>query len=187
MSYLTLGQCPHTAKCVRVQLCQGGGAAWKTGCFREAPRWVQAVMANNFKTLVGAFAVLGLMGLPLHLFAARCAWHQLGATLSMPYDVRAITAYDSGVTREDLTVRIVVCSHCTVSLGVAWVQVAAGLPVGDAHAPRSSHRWQAAVRWRRAVGPAAARPGTAARRRQVVTTVFYGSSASCCVSMLTRN
>ncbi len=71
----------HTPfRSVKVCYLQGGGAAWKTGCFREAPRWVQAVMANNFKTLAGTFTVLGLMGLPLHLFATRCARHWCGAT-----------------------------------------------------------------------------------------------------------
>ena len=83
----------------RMQLLQGGGAAWKSGCFREAPRWVQAVMANNFKTLAGAFTVLGLMGLPLHLFATRCAWHWSGSMSSMCAGHHALTAY--GAVTED--------------------------------------------------------------------------------------
>jgi hypothetical protein len=37
-------------------------------------------MADNFKTLAGALTVLGLMGLPLHLFAHRRADdHRLGS------------------------------------------------------------------------------------------------------------
>ncbi|DBA85054.1 hypothetical protein WJX79_010359 [Trebouxia sp. C0005] len=50
---------------------RGGGAAWKTGCFSQAPRWVQSIMADGFKTPSGALAVVGLMGLPLWLWACR--------------------------------------------------------------------------------------------------------------------
>ena len=50
---------------------QGGGAAWRTGCFRDAPAWVQAVMADGFKTAPGAAAVAGLFGAPLWLWARR--------------------------------------------------------------------------------------------------------------------
>ena len=28
----------------------GGGAAWKMGCFVNAPPWVAAVLANGFRT-----------------------------------------------------------------------------------------------------------------------------------------
>lgn len=50
---------------------KGGGAAWKTGCFRQAPRWVQHTMANGFKSPLGILAIVGLMGLPLWLWACR--------------------------------------------------------------------------------------------------------------------
>lgn len=58
-------------------LLQGGGMAWKTGCFRGAPWWVRAVMAANFRSLPGAWAVAGLMGVPLWLWSRRwgcCQW-----------------------------------------------------------------------------------------------------------------
>ena len=50
---------------------QGGGAAWKEGCFSDAPRWAAAVMANGFKTPPGALAISGLMGLPLWFWARK--------------------------------------------------------------------------------------------------------------------
>ncbi|GAB4814606.1 hypothetical protein N2152v2_001652 [Parachlorella kessleri] len=50
---------------------KGGGAAWKTGCFAQAPPWVQAVMRNNFRTPAGALAVGGLFGCPLWTWARR--------------------------------------------------------------------------------------------------------------------
>ncbi len=50
---------------VRLSLHQGGGAAWKTGSFSQAPAWVKAVMDNGFKTPGGILAISGLMGLPL--------------------------------------------------------------------------------------------------------------------------
>ncbi|BDA42642.1 hypothetical protein COCOBI_03-5350 [Coccomyxa sp. Obi] len=48
---------------------KGGGAAWKTGCFSQAPAWVKAVMDNGFRTPAGILAISGLMGLPLWLWA----------------------------------------------------------------------------------------------------------------------
>ena len=52
------------------QICfvQWGGAAWKTGCFSDAPWWATAVMKNGFRTPAGALAVAGLFGLPLWLW-----------------------------------------------------------------------------------------------------------------------
>ncbi len=50
---------------------RGGGAAWKTGCFRGAPWWVRLLMAANFRSLPGAWAVAGLMGTPLWLWCRR--------------------------------------------------------------------------------------------------------------------
>jgi hypothetical protein len=38
----------------------------------SAARWVQSVMADGFKTPSGALAIVGLMGLPLWLWACRC-------------------------------------------------------------------------------------------------------------------
>ena len=49
-------------------LTQGGGAAWKTGYFCEAPPWVKAVMRNGFKTIPGIFAIAGIMGTPMWLW-----------------------------------------------------------------------------------------------------------------------
>ena len=62
---------------------QGGGAAWKTGCFRSAPWWVHSVMAANFRSLPGAWAVAGLMGAPLWLWCRRqvAATMQRGSTM----------------------------------------------------------------------------------------------------------
>ncbi|KAI3429770.1 hypothetical protein D9Q98_010083 [Chlorella vulgaris] len=51
----------------------GGGAAWKSGgCFRDAPRWVQLVMGNGFRSPLGVLAIAGLSGCPLWLFARSC-------------------------------------------------------------------------------------------------------------------
>lgn len=50
---------------------QAGGAAWRTGCFMDAPTWVRAVMADGFRTPAGAAAVAGLFGAPLWLWARR--------------------------------------------------------------------------------------------------------------------
>ncbi|KAK9909620.1 hypothetical protein WJX75_005194 [Coccomyxa subellipsoidea] len=47
---------------------KGGGAAWKTGYFCEAPPWVKAVMRNGFKTIPGIFAIAGIMGTPMWLW-----------------------------------------------------------------------------------------------------------------------
>ncbi|KAK9816868.1 hypothetical protein WJX72_006323 [[Myrmecia] bisecta] len=52
---------------------KAGGAAWKIGCFADAPGWVRAVMANGFKTPLGALTVVGLMGCPLWFWARRFA------------------------------------------------------------------------------------------------------------------
>eukprot|EP00930_Biecheleria_cincta_P028687 TRINITY_DN20008_c0_g1_i1.p1 TRINITY_DN20008_c0_g1~~TRINITY_DN20008_c0_g1_i1.p1 ORF type:complete len:231 (+),score=30.75 TRINITY_DN20008_c0_g1_i1:30-695(+) len=45
-----------------------GGAAWKTGCFAAAPRYVTAVMRNGFRSVPGALTVAGLHFLPLWLW-----------------------------------------------------------------------------------------------------------------------
>ena len=50
---------------------QGGGPAWKQGYFKDAPGWVRQVMANGFKTPIGAFAIAGLMGAPLWVWSIR--------------------------------------------------------------------------------------------------------------------
>ena len=47
---------------------QWGGAAWKTGCFNNAPSWVAAVMRNGFKSPAGILSVAGLFGMPLWLW-----------------------------------------------------------------------------------------------------------------------
>ena len=41
---------------------------WKEGCFREAPSFIQAVMANGLRNPWGLWASLGLFFLPLWLF-----------------------------------------------------------------------------------------------------------------------
>ncbi|CAL5219819.1 g1730 [Coccomyxa viridis] len=48
-----------------------GGAAWKTGCFSNAPWWAAAVMKDGFRTPAGALSVAGLFGLPLWLWCRR--------------------------------------------------------------------------------------------------------------------
>ncbi|CAK0763931.1 hypothetical protein CVIRNUC_003107 [Coccomyxa viridis] len=48
-----------------------GGAAWKTGCFNNAPSWVAAVMRNGFKSPAGILSVAGLFGMPLWLWSRR--------------------------------------------------------------------------------------------------------------------
>lgn len=48
-----------------------GGAAWKTGCFAGAPQWVSAVMANGFRSPVGALVMAGLHFLPLWIWLRR--------------------------------------------------------------------------------------------------------------------
>lgn len=50
----------------------GGGAAWKVGCFADAPAWVAAAVADNFRSIGGVIAIGGIMGLPLWLWACRC-------------------------------------------------------------------------------------------------------------------
>lgn len=52
---------------------KSGGAAWKDGCFRDAPAWVTAVMDRGFKSPPGVLAILGLMGCPLFLWARKHA------------------------------------------------------------------------------------------------------------------
>ena len=36
-----------------------GGAAWKTGCFSAAPRWVTAIMAQGFRNPYGVVTIAG--------------------------------------------------------------------------------------------------------------------------------
>ncbi|KAI8474395.1 MAG: hypothetical protein J3K34DRAFT_407636 [Monoraphidium minutum] len=48
-----------------------GGAEWKREFFAAAPRWAAAVMADGFRTPLGAAAVAGLMGCPLWAWAVR--------------------------------------------------------------------------------------------------------------------
>eukprot|EP00775_Hariotina_reticulata_P012273 gene12273-12410_t len=48
------------------------GSNWKESFFADAPGWVRAVMAEGFKTVPGAVAVLGLMGCPLWAWACNC-------------------------------------------------------------------------------------------------------------------
>ncbi|KAL6471120.1 hypothetical protein MHYP_G00197700 [Metynnis hypsauchen] len=43
------------------------GAQWKSS-FTESPVWVQAVMANGFRTPLGVLTIAGLHGLPLWLY-----------------------------------------------------------------------------------------------------------------------
>lgn len=45
----------------------------------SADRWVQSIMADGFKTPSGALAVVGLMGLPLWLWACRYSIHCFSA------------------------------------------------------------------------------------------------------------
>ncbi|XP_031553385.1 uncharacterized protein LOC116290484 [Actinia tenebrosa] len=47
------------------------GKAWKGSSKSSPPVWVQAVMANGFKTPIGAFAILGLHGLPIWFYIER--------------------------------------------------------------------------------------------------------------------
>lgn len=61
-------QVRHAACAHVLGAAQGGGRAWKEGCFADAPGWVQALMANNFRTPLGAFMIAGLSGLPLWLW-----------------------------------------------------------------------------------------------------------------------
>ncbi|XP_028396840.1 uncharacterized protein LOC114520716 isoform X2 [Dendronephthya gigantea] len=44
------------------------GATWKTAGMDSPPFWVAAIMANNFKTIVGAYAIAGLHVLPMWLY-----------------------------------------------------------------------------------------------------------------------
>lgn len=48
-----------------------GGAAWKQGCFTEAPGWVRAVMAGGLRSPAGLLATAGLFGCPLWLWCRR--------------------------------------------------------------------------------------------------------------------
>jgi hypothetical protein len=59
----------HSRRC----LLQGGGLAWKEGCFTQAPRWVRAVMAGGLRSPAGGLAVAGLVGAPLWAWARRSA------------------------------------------------------------------------------------------------------------------
>ncbi|CAE6910404.1 PIS1 [Symbiodinium natans] len=45
-----------------------GGKAWKVGCFADAPWLIAAIMANGFRSPLGALAVAGLHFLPLWLW-----------------------------------------------------------------------------------------------------------------------
>lgn len=47
-----------------------GSAAWKTGCFTQAPVLVALVMKDGFQTILGAITVAGLHFLPLWLWLA---------------------------------------------------------------------------------------------------------------------
>lgn len=72
-----------------------GGAAWKTGAFRGAPAWMRRCMSNNFRSLDGAFTVLGLMLCPLWFWAnARLSTHgytnPLALALILPGRLKAL-------------------------------------------------------------------------------------------------
>ena len=69
---------------------QGGGAAWKSGCFSQAPWYVSAVMANGFRTPAGVLAVAGLMGLPLWLWYGWALDVLAGQSPATSRDVRLV-------------------------------------------------------------------------------------------------
>eukprot|EP01023_Acetabularia_acetabulum_P005687 TRINITY_DN12340_c0_g1_i4.p1 TRINITY_DN12340_c0_g1~~TRINITY_DN12340_c0_g1_i4.p1 ORF type:complete len:205 (+),score=21.52 TRINITY_DN12340_c0_g1_i4:219-833(+) len=50
---------------------KGGGAAWKTGYFCNAPKWVQSVLSNEFRQFWGIWATIGLFGAPLWFWSLR--------------------------------------------------------------------------------------------------------------------
>lgn len=94
---------------------QGGGAAWRTGCFKDAPAWVQSVMANGFRTMPGAAAVAGLFGAPLWFWARRHlpgtpyaaaslgVFVVAGRTVAAAVEVWVITRHLRGLLDEDTT------------------------------------------------------------------------------------
>lgn len=45
-----------------------GGAAWKEGCFKDAPIWVSLVVRDGFKSPLGVLCIGGLHFLPLWLW-----------------------------------------------------------------------------------------------------------------------
>ncbi len=69
---------------MRLLLPQRGGAAWKEGCFKDAPGWVRWVMAAGFKTPQGTLVLAGLFGLPFWLWALRCVKHRGSSPLHTP-------------------------------------------------------------------------------------------------------
>lgn len=64
----------------RVASWQASGAAWKerVAAAPAAPAWVRGVMANGFRSPLGALAIGGLMGCPLWAWACRCDPGQAG-------------------------------------------------------------------------------------------------------------
>lgn len=48
-----------------------GGAAWREGCFKDAPWWVTNVVKNGFKSPAGVLCIGGLHFLPLWLWLQR--------------------------------------------------------------------------------------------------------------------
>ncbi|XP_042343139.1 uncharacterized protein si:ch1073-145m9.1 isoform X2 [Plectropomus leopardus] len=69
--------CNHSAR----------GDQWKTS-FISSPRFIQAVMANGFRTPLGSWVVSGLHCLPLWLYGYQ--WDLLSHWLSLPPWVQAV-------------------------------------------------------------------------------------------------
>ncbi|XP_056139633.1 uncharacterized protein si:ch1073-145m9.1 [Lampris incognitus] len=63
------------------------GASWKSD-FTSSPRWVQAVMANGFRTPLGAWVIGGIHCLPLWLYGIR--WDLLSHPLNLPPWLQAL-------------------------------------------------------------------------------------------------
>ncbi|GBF90202.1 hypothetical protein Rsub_03335 [Raphidocelis subcapitata] len=102
--FLWCGALPHGAGAAVVLLettvfaCAhaASGAAWKSGLFAGAPRWVRAVMAGGLRSPLGAAAVAGLTGAPMWAWArARLpagAWQATAAAGWVLLPCRALAA-----------------------------------------------------------------------------------------------